>query len=393
MIRSERAHLQIAADSHPGMTGKNNEDRYAVSAYRLSSSDRTPSVLAVLCDGIGGHRAGEVAAELAVNAISQTVAESNGRQPVKVLREAIVSASAQVYAFAQSDSDHFGMGATCACAWVIGNQLYAATVGDSRIYLVRNQAIQQLSTDHTWIQEALESGALQPSEVQGHPNAHVIRRFLGSPSEPKVDFRLRILGSESTTQAEANQGMRLLPGDQLLLCSDGLTDLVSGAEILAALRDDLPQLAVQKLIDLANARGGHDNITIIILAVPARTPVLGGLPIHIRWPWVVLGCAVLVALALALGFGLMSLGILTLGRSPTGTPAATPTLPPILQTVLPGSGPGLPTLIPVGPTPTPSIPVFPTMPGSGARTATPWPTLTARPATAAPLPTQAPLPD
>ena len=190
--------------------------------------------------------------------------------------------------------------------------------------------------------------------------------------------------------------MRLLPGDQLLLCSDGLTDLVSSAEILAALQEQLPQLAVQNLIDLANARGGHDNITVIIMTVPARARGLGGLlfpKTGLRWPWVILGCAGFAALALAVGFGLVSLGILTLGRSPTPTPAATPTLPPILQTVQPGSGPGLPTLIPVGPTPTSSpVPVFPTMPGSGARTATPWPTLTSSPATSTPLPTHAPLP-
>src|SRR5512141_251560 len=98
MISSERAHLQVAAQTHPGMTGKNNEDRYAVTAFRLGRTDATPALLAVLCDGIGGHKAGEVAAEMAVDMITQTVAESSGHQPVPTLQKAIQIASNQIYA-------------------------------------------------------------------------------------------------------------------------------------------------------------------------------------------------------------------------------------------------------------------------------------------------------
>jgi len=155
MIRTKRAHLKIAALTHPGMAGKNNEDRYAASAFRLSRSDPTPSVLAVLCDGIGGHQAGEVAAEIAVEAISQRVADSDGSQPVQTLQDAIVQASEQVHDFAASQGHLQGMGATCACAWVIGDRLYTGAVGDSRIYLKRGKNLHQLTTDHTWIQEAL----------------------------------------------------------------------------------------------------------------------------------------------------------------------------------------------------------------------------------------------
>ncbi len=391
MIRSEIAHLQIAANSHPGMTGKNNEDRYAISAYHLGPNDPTPSVLAVLCDGIGGHRAGEVAAELAVDVISQVVAESSARQPGRVLQEAIHAASDQIFALAQSDLNRHGMGATCACAWVIGDQLYTASVGDSRIYLLRGQGIRQLTTDHTWIQEALENGSLRPDEVRGHPNAHVIRRFLGSPSPPEVDFRLRIQDSESDQQAESNQGTRLHPGDQLLLCSDGLTDLVDSGEILTALRENLPETAVQVLIDQANARGGHDNITIIILAVPPREVSQAGIAVKkggFRWTWAVLGCAGLVAIAAAvIALGLWRFGILTFGNNPTITPTAT--LPSILQTMLPGSGPAAPTLIPLGPTSTSIFAGFPSLQPTAAGAATPQPMPTSAPAaTAAPLPTQ-----
>ena len=108
------------------------------------------------------------------------------------------------------------MGATCACAWLVGERLYTATVGDSRVYLLRGERIQRVSTDHTWIQEALERGVLRPEQISGHPNAHIIRRYLGSPVAPEVDLRLRVSGEESDEQALANQGTLLLPGDRVL---------------------------------------------------------------------------------------------------------------------------------------------------------------------------------
>ncbi|MDD5371042.1 MAG: protein phosphatase 2C domain-containing protein, partial [Anaerolineaceae bacterium] len=296
MIRSENAHLQVAAQTHPGMSGKNNEDRYAVTAYRVSRSDPTPAVLGVLCDGIGGHRAGEVAAELSVDLITQAVAESDGQHPVETLESAIVRASDRVYAMAQADTSLNGMGATCACAWVLDRRLYAATVGDSRIYLVRGSTIQQLSTDHTWIQEALESGALAPENVPGHPNAHVIRRYLGSPTPPKADFRMRTAPGEGSLKAAENQGYPLQAGDLVLLCSDGLTDLVKDAEMLSILKSAAPEQAVKVLIDQANARGGHDNITVILMGVPVSQPAQANT--RLRWPWVVAGCAGLTVVVL-----------------------------------------------------------------------------------------------
>src|SRR5512146_2059233 len=227
MIRIARAHLNVEAQTHAGMAGKNNEDRYAVASFVLDKDDRVPVLLAVLSDGIGGHRAGEVAAELAVERISQIVAKSSGKKPLETLSAAIAQASNEIYTQAQTNLERRGMGATCACAWIINDRLYTATVGDSRIYLIRDGVIQQVTTDHTWIQEALDKGVLKPEEAHGHPNAHVIRRYLGSPTPPKVDFRLRLDGHENDMRASSNQGTQLLERDQLVLCSDGLTDLVS----------------------------------------------------------------------------------------------------------------------------------------------------------------------
>ncbi len=264
MIRLEKTHLPVAALTHPGMKGKNNEDRFGVSAFRINAQPSTPVVLAILSDGIGGHRAGEVASELAVNIISQVVADSDGLNPPQILEEAIHQASAAIHQQAQQNLGQAGMGATCACAWILGSRLYIATVGDSRVYLMRAGTIQQLSTDHTWIQEALDHGLLQPDQVEGHPNAHVIRRYLGSATPPEVDFRMRLNGS----QVQITDGLQLSAGDRVMLCSDGLTDLVDDAEILTAFENGTLEEAGQKLIDLANQRGGHDNITVVAVQVP-----------------------------------------------------------------------------------------------------------------------------
>ncbi len=268
MIRTEKSHLKSVAGSHPGMTGKNNEDRYGVSAFLLDDETSTPSLFAIMADGIGGHRAGEVAAEMVVDLVSQRVAESDASKPQATLQEAIQFASNEVYRLAQADGGRKGMGATVVCAWVIGKQLYTAYVGDSRIYLIRNGQIFRLTRDHSWIQEALDNGILTPEQAVGHPNAHVIRRYIGSPEPADVDFRLRLHPDESDGQSLENQGFTLMNGDQILLCSDGLTDLVDDLEILAYVTDNLPEEAVQKLTDLANQRGGHDNITIILIKVP-----------------------------------------------------------------------------------------------------------------------------
>ncbi|NMB68821.1 MAG: SpoIIE family protein phosphatase [Chloroflexi bacterium] len=400
MIRVEQSHLPVAARTHPGMAGKQNEDRYAVSAYHLSEENATPALLAVLSDGIGGHRAGEVAAEIAVNQISENLAASDGRLPLASLRESIQAASQGILTHSKTGAHLFGMGATCAVAWIIGRRLYTATVGDSRIYLVRGQNILQLSTDHTWIQEALESGLLLPGQVENHPNAHVIRRFLGSPTPPDVDVRMRLLGGESDTQAEANQGLPLMPDDVLLLCSDGLTDVVTAGEIYSTLRALPIERAAQTLVDLACSRNASDNITVIAIQVPenftphrseprgavdeyatrplpreplAPQPARRASPVRkvLRWLLILL-LAALVATALLVGSWLIGDR-----RLPSPTPRATVpavTLPatqavPGLHATLPTAG--RPAQPQISATPGAAI-----TPRPGGATLTPWPTNT-----------------
>jgi len=323
MIRTERAHLSVIAQSHAGMTGKNNEDRFAITSFQVSEDDLTPVLFAVVADGIGGHRAGEIAAELAVDHITQIVAESDVHRPKKVLERAIHEASDAIADHAASSEEKRGMGATCACFWVIGDKLYTATVGDSRIYLLREGRIQQLSTDHTWVQEAIEKNIIEPEMAHKHPNFHVIRRYLGSSEHPEVDFRLRTYASEADSLAEGNQGMQIHPGDTFLICSDGLTDLVWNDEIAEVIRSK-PNLkaAAQELVDIANKRGGHDNITVVLITAPRdlKTRV----PQKKNWlPWIIAGG---ITLLLFLTFAsILTVNLLrtTLFATPTPTFTAT----------------------------------------------------------------------
>jgi protein phosphatase len=362
MIRTQRAHLNVEAQTHAGMTGKNNEDRYAVASFVLEENNRLPVLFAVLADGIGGHRAGEVAAELAVNHIMQVIAKSDGKHIQQTIVDAVTEASNAIAAHSASNENLKGMGATCALAWVIGDRLYTGYVGDSRIYLMRGGRIQQLTVDHTWVQEAIEKGILTPELAREHPNVHVIRRYLGSPEPPDPDFRLKFFDGEGDRQAEENQGIQLLPDDVLLLCSDGLTDLVWNDEILETVRTKSSiREASRALIDLANSRGGHDNITVVLVSVPTDFKVVVKKNRKTDWlPWVIGGIAGVVFVLLAgslLAFSL--LGKITATSTPTITPFPTAT------------GTALPTL-----TASPTITASPTLSLPIAPTYTPWPTNT-----------------
>jgi protein phosphatase len=366
MIRTQRAHLNVEAQTHAGMTGKNNEDRYAVASFVVDEAERMPVLFSVLADGIGGHRAGEVAAELAVNHIMQVVAQSDTRQIRKTIEDAVTEASDAIASHSASSESLKGMGATCAIAWIIGDKLYTAYVGDSRIYLMRGGRIQQLTVDHSWVQEAIDKGLLTPEMAREHPNVHVIRRYLGSPEAPDPDFRLKFFDGEGDHQAEANQGVQLLPDDVLLLCSDGLTDLVWNDEILETVRTR-PSLkeAAKALVDLANARGGHDNTTVVLISVPSDFKlVVKKNSRRLNWlPWVIGGVAGLLFVLLAAA--VLAFGVLRQFAA-TATSTLTPT-PTLTATPSPTS------------TSTPSLTPAPTLDLPIAPTYTPWPTDTAIP--------------
>jgi serine/threonine protein phosphatase PrpC len=364
MIRIARAHLNVEAQTHAGMTGKNNEDRYAIASFVLDKRDRTPVLFAVLADGIGGHRAGEVAAELAVNHVMQAVARSDGRHIRRTIEDAVSEASDAIAAHSESNENLKGMGATCATTWIVGDKLHTAYVGDSRIYLVRSGRIQQLTVDHTWVQEAIERGVLTPEMARQHPNVHVIRRYLGSPTPPDPDFRMKLFNDEGDQHAENNQGLQLQPNDILLLCSDGLTDLAWNDEILEVIRSK-PNLkeASRALIELANSRGGHDNITVVLISVPSNFKLI--VRKNVNWlPWIIgiIAGIILVIAAVAA----LTLGLLSRNGNSTPTPTITPS-PTLTKTPL------------STPTPLSTMTILPTLSLPIAPTYTPWPTNTVIP--------------
>jgi PPM family protein phosphatase len=393
VIPVSQAHLYVSAVTHPGMKGKNNEDRFAVTAFRLSEVDPTPSLLAVIADGVGGHRAGEVAAEIAVDVISQVVSESNAQNPTQTLTDAIGLASQKIYTESGSDPSQHGMSTTCSCAWVIADRLYIASVGDTRIYLIKDHTIQQLTIDHTWVQEAIDNGTLAPEEARQHPNAHVIRRHLGSTQPVVPDLRLRLNSDESDKQSESNQGLRLQPGDRILLCTDGLTDLVEEDKILELLKSNNMEQALYQLIDLANERGGHDNITIISLEVPARRRRTAE---GKRKPRLMVVLLSLVGIGLLFGLGYLAMSNFIWAQTratPTILPGPTselgitsdpfliPTLPPTQAPLVPATA-TLDQATAILPSPTTQLSPLPdASPTPIPATYTPWPTST-------PLPTQ-----
>jgi len=266
MIPVDSPHLEVATQSHPGETGKNNEDALSVAAYRLES-DGTPAIVAVIADGVGGHRAGEIASRMAVEIVANRIGESSGNDPLASLRAAVVEAGRAVSTAAEALPERQGMASTIAVAWILGRRLFTAYAGDSRIYLRRRGRLQQTTIDHSWVQEAIEHNIITPEEAHSHPHAHMLRRYLGGNLEPQPDFRLRLSPIESEKRSVGNQGVKLEPGDDVLLCTDGLTDLVSDDEIDEALGKGSPSEAAASLVVLARARGGHDNITTVLIAV------------------------------------------------------------------------------------------------------------------------------
>lgn len=269
MIPSKTHHLDFATITDPGSKGRLNEDAFEVTSFSISEDEDTPVFLAIVADGIGGHKAGEIASDIAVKTITSSIAESDGTDPLWILKSALLEANHAITEEADLDDSKRGMGSTVACALVIDTALYIATLGDSRLYLVRDNVIQQLNIDHTWVQEALEIGVINSEEARSHPRRHLIRSYLGSADPITPDLRLYMDSEENQEQAKANQGLPLVPGDQIIICTDGLTDLVADEEIIEILvGDDTADEQLQKMVDLANLRGGHDNITAVLITVP-----------------------------------------------------------------------------------------------------------------------------
>ena len=213
----------------------------------------------IVADGMGGHQAGEVASRMAINRIIQNYYADPDPNIQTALIRAVQAANAEIYAHAQASPAQSGMGTTVVAAVVKDSgEVQIAHVGDSRAYFVRGKQIKQITKDHSWVQEQVEAGVLTPEQARTHPQRNVITRALGSKPDVLVD---------------SHQG-KLDPGDVLVLCSDGLSGLVSDEEIRQVVTSQPPQQAAHTLVNMANERGGTDNISVVVLkALPAPAAI------------------------------------------------------------------------------------------------------------------------
>ena len=298
--------LQIGHASHPGRSGKNNEDYYGVFSVATSGGE---CVVAAVADGIGGSVGGEQASRLTIRTIADFLEDNRylATSPGQRLDQAIRLANRAVYDKAQSEPALLGMGTTIVAVALDGDRLYVVHAGDSRAYLVRGGRAQQLTLDHSWAQEAIEAGRITPEAAKTHPNRHVIRRYLGINEEVETDPRVVDPGQGAATGGRAATVISPIltqVGDAIVLCTDGLTDEVGDEEIAKIVSRHSPEEAARRLVDAANAAGGADNITVVVLQ---RGKGGGAAGAGGRSPLVALGLAAMgVLLVGALGWLLAS---------------------------------------------------------------------------------------
>jgi protein phosphatase len=255
----ERVPLDVTCLSHPGMVRTHNEDSVFVDGE---------AGLAVLADGMGGYSAGEVASGIAVNVVSNGLMPElkSGRELSKVdvqsglthaamlLSQQIAAANKGIYEAAQARPECAGMGTTIVAAVFCGNRVSIGHIGDSRCYRLRGEKLEQLTHDHSLLQEQIDSGQLTKEQAKYSLNKNLVTRALGIEAIVPADI------SEYRLEAD----------DVYLLCSDGLTDMVEPdvvQGILQGKRTELPEAAAD-LVELANQNGGRDNISVILVRVP-----------------------------------------------------------------------------------------------------------------------------
>jgi PPM family protein phosphatase len=238
--------LTFAGLTDVGLQRSANQD-----SYYLSPAGE----LFIVADGMGGHVGGQEASRLATAAIETYIAAHHGSDipSSALLEKAIFSANAAVLADQQAHAERSDMGTTVVILLLRDNQFWCAHVGDSRLYLLRESGFFQVTQDHTWVAQAIKDGDLTPDQLQQHPWRHVLSQCVGREDLLTVE----------------PQRLQVEPGDQLLLCSDGLTEELSNDEIITYLQSaETCQEAVVELISAAKKRGGRDNITAIALFIP-----------------------------------------------------------------------------------------------------------------------------
>lgn len=240
--------MNIWGITDTGAVRQQNQDYYHIEQVE-------PDIgLAIVCDGMGGAKAGNVASRLAVETFLETARTQLPVQwrnePEAVLNFAAEQANGAVHFRAAIDADCRGMGTTMVCALVVGEMAYLLNIGDSRGYLIRPEGITRITRDHSVVEDLVARGQITPEQARQHPQKNLITRALGAESKIRADlFR-----------------QPLAPGDVLLLCSDGLINVVTDQEILYEVLHGGPaEDCCQRLLDIALSRGAPDNVTVVLL--------------------------------------------------------------------------------------------------------------------------------
>lgn len=205
--------------------------------------------LFIVADGMGGHRAGDYASRYTTHRIVASVTRNKEKEPISILKEAITTANQILMEEAREDEDKFGMGTTIVAATILDDRLCVANIGDSRLYLV-SDGIRQVTVDHSYVEEMIRLGKVDAKAARVHPNKNIITRAIGATEDVEADFF----------------EVELSGGERILLCTDGLTNMVEDAVICEImLSAGTPEEKARQLVDLANQNGGRDNITVVIV--------------------------------------------------------------------------------------------------------------------------------
>lgn len=231
-----------------GLKRSINQDNVYCSEDRVGNL----SNLFIVADGMGGHKAGDLASRICVDSICNCISESDIKTPVSILNEAVVTAHNNIRNQSMTDIEYEGMGTTVVAATIDNDNLFVVNIGDSRLYILRD-ALRQITEDHSLVEEMVKSGELAKEHVRSHPNKNIITRALGIGTDIEPDYF----------------EVKLQSNDIILMCSDGLTNMLEDAEIeyiIKREKDDLAK-AGKTLVDRANDMGGKDNITVLLVSV------------------------------------------------------------------------------------------------------------------------------
>ncbi len=233
-----------------------NEDQVRMVDVRDEAVLADRGVLLLVADGIGGNRAGDVASQIAIDTLHSTYYDALG-SPREALIRAFEAANHAIYAIAENHPRFAGMGTTGTALVLCGDRAFSGNVGDSRIYLVRDQCIHRMTSDDSVVGELVSKGLLSPADARHHAEKNIILRAIGT--------------SPTVTVSTWDEPFPIRAGDRYLLCSDGLHDLVDDEEIREAVERETPVESCAHLVALARSRGGHDNIAVVVVHVNAHS--------------------------------------------------------------------------------------------------------------------------